>query len=181
MRVIRCLWLCTCEFTANLRYITIIYLWLVTGPDEIVSVRPVENRASERYSFPMSMPNVLVVSWKGKTVTRKALHPLNDCRHWVDRGGPYRWWPRRDLAKTRTWFSQRRLRHSSRDSRDIQLEFSLGHEVWYPSHQYPAAVVSIFLLPFRSWGKYCLHHIDTFCRTGRYTHFWDRNRKTRWW
>ncbi len=33
--------------------------------------------------------NVLVVSWKGKTVTRKALHPLNDCRHWVDRGGPY--------------------------------------------------------------------------------------------
>ncbi len=34
--------------------------------------------------------NVLVVSWKGKTVIRKALHPLNDCRHWVDRAGPYR-------------------------------------------------------------------------------------------
>ncbi len=34
--------------------------------------------------------NVLVVSWKGKTVTRKALHPLNDCRHWVDRGGLYK-------------------------------------------------------------------------------------------
>ncbi len=33
--------------------------------------------------------NVLVVSWKGKTVIRKALHPLNDCRHWVDRAGPY--------------------------------------------------------------------------------------------
>ncbi len=27
--------------------------------------------------------NVLVVSWKGKTVTRKALHPRNDCRHWI--------------------------------------------------------------------------------------------------
>ncbi len=26
---------------------------------------------------------------KGKTVIRKALHPLNDCRHWVDRAGPY--------------------------------------------------------------------------------------------
>ncbi len=33
--------------------------------------------------------NVLVVLWKGKTVIRKALHPLNDCRHWVDRAGPY--------------------------------------------------------------------------------------------
>ncbi len=26
---------------------------------------------------------------KGKTVIRKGLHPLNDCRHWVDRAGPY--------------------------------------------------------------------------------------------
>ncbi len=26
----------------------------MTGPDEIVSVRPVENRTSERYSFPIS-------------------------------------------------------------------------------------------------------------------------------
>ncbi len=52
--VIRYLWLCTCELTANLRYITIIYLWLMAGPDEIVSVRPVKNRASKRYSFPTS-------------------------------------------------------------------------------------------------------------------------------
>ncbi len=100
--------------------------------------------------------NVLVVSWKGKTVTRKALHPRNDCRHWVESRRALQWWPRRDLAKTRTWFSQI-IRHSSRD---IQLEFSLGHE--FDSSQYPTAVVSVFSLPFRSWGKYCLHHIDTF-------------------
>ncbi len=33
--------------------------------------------------------NVLVVSWKGKTVTRKALHPRNDCRHWIVPAGPF--------------------------------------------------------------------------------------------
>ncbi len=33
--------------------------------------------------------NVLVVSWKGKTVTRKALHPRNDCRHWIVPAGSF--------------------------------------------------------------------------------------------
>ncbi len=33
--------------------------------------------------------NVLVVSWKGKIVTRKALHPRNDCRHWIVPAGSF--------------------------------------------------------------------------------------------
>ncbi len=113
--------------------------------------------------------NVLVVSWKGKINTqspspRERLPSLDRSSRVLSYSGD----PDVILAKTRTWFSQRLIRHSSRD---IRLEFSLGHEVWSLSHRYPAAVVSIFFLPFRSWGKCCLHHIGHICSTGRYTHF----------
>ncbi len=77
--------------------------------------------------------NVLVVSWKGKTVTRKALHPLNDCRHWVESRRALQWWPWRDsridenviLAETST-------------VRVLSLRSSVIHgfvtEPWYSHH-----------------------------------------------
>ncbi len=124
----------------------------------------------------------LFVSMKRKDCNTQSPSPRgNDCRHW-DRSSRalLQWWPRRDsrkdenviLAETSTSFQPRQPRHST--------WILLGTWGWYPSHQYPAAVVSIFLLPLEVGGKYCLHHIDTFVVRVGITHFWDRNRKTRW-
>ncbi len=45
--------------------------------------------------------NVLVVSWKGKIVTRKALHPRNDCRHWIVPAGSFL----TNVSEIETWIS----------------------------------------------------------------------------
>ncbi len=95
---------------------------------------------------------------KGKTVTRKGLHPLNDCRHWVDRAGPYSGDPdvishrrERDLAQTRTSFQPR---HST--------WILLGTWGLISFSSISSCCGKCIFLPFRSWGKYCLHYIDTF-------------------
>ncbi len=46
-------------------------------------------------------------------LTRKALHPRNDCRHWIFPAGSFL------TVVTPTWFSQRRERDSRRDKNVI--------------------------------------------------------------
>ncbi len=75
--------------------------------------------------------NVLVVSWKGKIVTRKALHPRNDCRHWIVPAGSFlhSWPPRKNLLLH--FISRMIAAHRSASNRGHGKPLCLQRKLWW--------------------------------------------------